>query len=1270
MNKFSKSFFKKIYLNVILVLFIFTCVYAGNYPFPINQNYPYGIRAQNVNHTTIQNLYNTWKARYVTTSGCPANSRRVYSPESLQGYTNATCSEGQAYGMLLAVYLDDKTLFDDLYRYKQNKSASKNPSKLMPWLIDANGNIIDQNSASDADIDIAFALLMADKQWGSGGTLNYLNLAMAEITDIRLYDIATDNHLKPGDNWDNWIYPSYFMPAFFKVFAEADSANAAKWNAVYAKCNEHINTGRNQNNGLIGEILNTNGTPRTDDPCSSQCDGRKYKYNSCRVPWRYAMEYVWHGVDPYNEVSLLATFFKNVGPSNVKDGYWVASGTQEGPYHNAAFTGPAGCAMMRNASDQTTLNNFYQETISFNVTESYYNGTLQLLTLLLMSGNFHNLRAMGTPQPTATATPVPSGEMLDNFEDNNSQNLWGGYWYTYKGDGAVQSTVWPAGGTTFTPSAPGAASTLYAGRITGYVAPQSGSYYPSVGMGTQMVENEAGTRNVSAFTGIRFWVKANTNTAYSIRFVPSSITNTGYNDYKWTFMVTTTAWTQIAIPFTDLTQEAGWGTPVSKTLVLQHLSKINWQTKDYNHNVDLWIDEIEFYPNLGWTPTPTKTNTPTNTFTYTTSPTNTPTFGCSEKLDTCEDGDNINNWGGFWYTYDDSGNSGTSYVMPRPGSIFTMASGGAASTAYAARITGNVTTDYIYGFIGLGTQTNPGSGSGQGFNCSGFLGIRFWAKGTATDFDIKLVPTNSVNTGGDHYKFTFNVTSNWQQYQLFFTSFTQEGWGTTVNRTLVLQNLKDIQWQTRGQPWDYIELWIDEVEMFPCQNWTSTPTKTATFTNTATRTSTFTITNTSTSTRTFTITNTPTYTSTNTSTSTRTGTFTSTSTNTQTNTQPPTNTPTNTNTNTSTNTRTSTATPTDTSTITNTNTATNTRTFTFTSTVTNTATNTNTFTITNTSTDTRTPTETVTGTQPPTWTNTDTPTNTRTFTSTYTVTFTPTFTGTETDTPTDTNTPTFTHTSTITNTFTITNTPTETVTGTQPQTFTYTETPTNTLQNTDTPTNTFTSTDTQIPTNTSTFTETVTGTQPPTWTNTNTQLPTNTSTETATSTTIFTNTQTNTNTFTQTPTYTFTVTNTFTNTPSYTNTATFTFTNTGTITSTATSTPVPPTPTPTESDKLEFNKDKPVIAYPNPSSGLTDINIKFNITRKANSVSVRIYSMGLRLVREKVYEKNLMQGENEVKIAKADLTGLACGTYYYVVMVKDNKGNEAKSSIEKIIIMR
>ena len=55
--------------------------------------------------------------------------------------------------------------------------------------------------ATDADEDIAFALLMADKQWGSAGTLNYLNLAKTQINNIWLHEIVDSKLAGPGDSW-------------------------------------------------------------------------------------------------------------------------------------------------------------------------------------------------------------------------------------------------------------------------------------------------------------------------------------------------------------------------------------------------------------------------------------------------------------------------------------------------------------------------------------------------------------------------------------------------------------------------------------------------------------------------------------------------------------------------------------------------------------------------------------------------------------------------------------------------------------------------------------------------------------------------------------------------------------------------------------------------------------------------------------------------------------------------------------------------------------
>jgi|GEM_PF-1258617 len=950
---------KKIFIfTCLIVLIISTGLHAATaYPFPQNATYPYGIKVTSgITATNIQQSYNDWKNRYVTSGGC-TNCLKVVSPEPVPGYgSNYTVSEGIAYGMLMAVWMGDQTTFDGLYRFKQNKAASKSPSKLMPWVIDASNNVVDTGSATDADIDIAFALLMADKQWGSGGALNYMTLATAEINDIRNYDVALDNHLKPGDAWDNHTFPSYFIVAFLREFKEIDTAHAAQWDTIVNKCLTMMNTAANGTTGLIGEIIETSGAAINDT--RNNVDGRRYDYNSCRVPWRYAMDYCWNGnatAGTQTYVNKLGAFFNGKGATGVYDGYWVSSGTAYGPNRNAAFTGPAGCALMANTSYQTMLNNFGAAVSGFNTTESYYNGAIKVLTMLFMSGNMPNLRDIGPPQPTPTATTPPTGQLLDDFEDYspyyNTQNNWGGYWYTYKAGGTAAITFPSGNHVTMTAGGP-TGSTYYA-RLQGTIG--GGTDYPCVGIGTELAEDATTlgiTVDVSGFTGIRFWVKGNGTNAYCLRLMPISTINTGYNDFKYTFIPPAT-WTQVAIPFTDFTQETGWGTVVAKNTVLASLQKLNFQTQNLlNVTVDFCIDNVEFYPNM-WTPTYTPSPLPTSTFTATLMPTSTPTFGTSTLLDDCEDGNGVNNWGGPWYTYDDSPNTGTSTIVPVPGGTFNMAAGGAATTAYAVRVTGVVTTAYAFGYIGVGTGTSALSPTDGAVNCTSFLGIRFYTKGDGAQYAIKLIPKSTVNTGNDNYKTQFIAPAAWTQHQLFFSSFTQEGWGTAATLTQVLTNLKAIEFQTIGQPWASVELWLDQLQMFPQANWTNTPTKTFTATNTHTRTNTPTASNTGTNTNTFTHTYTstpvpPTNTFTNTSTSTYTRTFTNTATET----------PTRTFTNTATDTNTPlppTNTYTHTNTRTNTNTATHTSTRTFTNTPTDTYTASNTPTNTNTATSTPTP---------------------------------------------------------------------------------------------------------------------------------------------------------------------------------------------------------------------------------------------------------------------------------------------------------------------------
>jgi endo-1,4-beta-D-glucanase Y len=143
-----------------------------NYPFPQNATYPYGLMPAGRNHVEAQQSYLTWKANYVTTDGACGFRRVLFDDMS------STYSEGIGYGMLLAVNFDDQQLFDDFLGYY---SAHLDQYGLMHWWIGNNCQVLGSGCATDADEDVAYALLLADKQWCSTGTINYLQRAVTQI---------------------------------------------------------------------------------------------------------------------------------------------------------------------------------------------------------------------------------------------------------------------------------------------------------------------------------------------------------------------------------------------------------------------------------------------------------------------------------------------------------------------------------------------------------------------------------------------------------------------------------------------------------------------------------------------------------------------------------------------------------------------------------------------------------------------------------------------------------------------------------------------------------------------------------------------------------------------------------------------------------------------------------------------------------------------------------------------------------------------------------
>jgi endo-1,4-beta-D-glucanase Y len=348
--------------------------------------------------------YDLWKQAVVTAEGA-CGYLRIKKPDS-GTVIGSTVSEGIGYGMLLAVYMGDQHLFDNLWRYEQLHLDAQG---LMNWEIDPAGKVTAGGSgaATDGDEDMAFALVMADRQWGGQGSLDdtYLNIAKRLIDLIWTHEVdhTRGDMLKAGDQWGNTdlTNPSYFAPAYYRVFGQV-TGKASDWNKVvdssYAIIERSLNAENgNQSNGLVPAWCDSNGVPKlafSGAPLHFQND-------STRTPFRIGQDYCYFG-EPRakNYLKKISDFYLAVGIDNIVTGYDL-DGTPHadkdyGGLQAASFIGPAGVGAMSNPGYQQFVDAAYTKlaTQQLLAGTTYYQRSWAALSLLMLSGNFIDFTSM------------------------------------------------------------------------------------------------------------------------------------------------------------------------------------------------------------------------------------------------------------------------------------------------------------------------------------------------------------------------------------------------------------------------------------------------------------------------------------------------------------------------------------------------------------------------------------------------------------------------------------------------------------------------------------------------------------------------------------------------------------------------------------------------------------------------------------------------------------------------------------------------------------
>jgi endoglucanase len=373
---------------------------GGNrFPFPQNQRSARCTYAAGADPEHVRQSYVAWKNELVTASGAGGHLR-VRRPNSPGGEIDSTVSEGIAYGMMLAVVMDDPDLFDELWKYSQ---LWLDANGLMHWYINAAGTAaLGTGAATDSDEDMAWALVMASRKWGGSGTLSttYLEAAQAQIARIWQHEVdhTRGDLLLAGDTWGtNIIFnPSYFAPSEYRVFGEV-TGKVVEWNRVidtgYAVIAKSLNAmSGNATNGLVPAWCDVDGVPKPPSTGSAT----NYQYDSARTPFRIGQDYCYYG-EPRaaSYLAAVSDFFATLGAGNIVDGYDLDGrprpdpATPAGSPQSAVFVGGAAVGAMHDAKYRPLLDDAYARVATGQLLarSRYYNLSWTGLTLAMMTGN-------------------------------------------------------------------------------------------------------------------------------------------------------------------------------------------------------------------------------------------------------------------------------------------------------------------------------------------------------------------------------------------------------------------------------------------------------------------------------------------------------------------------------------------------------------------------------------------------------------------------------------------------------------------------------------------------------------------------------------------------------------------------------------------------------------------------------------------------------------------------------------------------------------------
>ncbi len=210
------------------------------------------------------------------------------------GNNGVSHSEGQGYGLLLAVAAGDRGAFDRMWGWTQRNLMIREDG-LTAWRWQPEGGVADRNNASDGDILIAWALLRAADQWKADAYRTAAVALLKALAAAVLVEHAGMTVLLPGRDGfrkgDTLILnPSYWVFPALRAFAALPATllpNPERWRKLSESGLVLLAKGRFGSHQLPPDWLAMDAKGGV-----AVADGfrKQYGYDAVRVPLYLAMD--------------------------------------------------------------------------------------------------------------------------------------------------------------------------------------------------------------------------------------------------------------------------------------------------------------------------------------------------------------------------------------------------------------------------------------------------------------------------------------------------------------------------------------------------------------------------------------------------------------------------------------------------------------------------------------------------------------------------------------------------------------------------------------------------------------------------------------------------------------------------------------------------------------------------------------------------------------------------------------------------------------------